>query len=53
MLEGHTSMAVVHMQVALSRRGFACHGDDAQWWQYGDSTYNAVQVFQVGLAPDC
>lgn len=42
---------VHHLHVALHRKGYECHSDDVQWWQYGDSTYNAVQVFQVRSDP--
>ncbi|KAK9811174.1 hypothetical protein WJX73_008388 [Symbiochloris irregularis] len=38
---------VHHLHVALQRAGYSFGSDDAQWWQFGDSTYNAVQVFQA------
>lgn len=38
---------VHHLHVALQRRGYSFQADDSQWWQFGDSTFNAVQVFQV------
>ena len=37
------------LHVALKQAGFSCSSDELQWWQYGDSTHGAVQVFQVTL----
>ena len=52
--DGDGNRDVHHLHVALQRKGYECHSDDTQWWQYGDSTFRAVQVFQVraNLSPD-
>ena len=42
-------MCQVHsLQVALSNRGYFCGDEDMEWWQFGSSTFSALQTFQVG-----
>jgi len=35
------------MQVALGRHGFHCGDDDMTWWMFGESTMNALRIYQV------
>ncbi len=48
--EGDGGAAVHGLQVALDRMGFNPGKEDMQWWQFGDSTYGALQTMQVGWA---
>ena len=47
--DGDGGAAVHGLQVALDRMGFNPGKEDMQWWQFGDSTYGALQTMQVGL----
>lgn len=48
--EGDGGRAVHGLQVALDRMGFNPGKEDMQWWQFGDSTYGALQTMQVSIS---
>ncbi|KAK9825805.1 hypothetical protein WJX74_009254 [Apatococcus lobatus] len=45
--EGDGGRTVHGLQVALDRMGFNPGREDMQWWQFGDSTYGALQTMQA------
>ncbi|KAK9834103.1 hypothetical protein WJX84_000034, partial [Apatococcus fuscideae] len=45
--EGDGGAAVHGLQVALDRMGFNPGREDMQWWQFGDTTYGALQTMQA------
>lgn len=47
LLEGDGGREVHALQVALGEAGFSAGEEDIQWWQFGDSTLNAVKTFQA------
>ena len=49
--EGDGGAAVHGLQVALDRMGFNPGREDMQWWQFGDTTYGALQTMQVCCFP--
>ena len=48
--EGDGGRMVHGLQVALDRMGFNPGREDMQWWQFGDSTYGALQTMQVSMS---
>jgi len=47
LLEGDGGQEVHSLHVALSTAGFDPGEEDARWWQFGDSTLNALKTFQA------
>jgi hypothetical protein len=47
LIDGDGGKAVHALHVLLDEAGFCAGGDDVRWWQYGDSTVNAVKTFQA------
>eukprot|EP01024_Parvocaulis_polyphysoides_P044370 TRINITY_DN4086_c0_g1_i7.p1 TRINITY_DN4086_c0_g1~~TRINITY_DN4086_c0_g1_i7.p1 ORF type:complete len:633 (+),score=134.51 TRINITY_DN4086_c0_g1_i7:104-1900(+) len=46
LMEGDGGKEVHSLQVALGRKGFYCGGEDTEWWQFGNSTLEALKTFQ-------
>ncbi|KAG2424695.1 hypothetical protein HXX76_014271 [Chlamydomonas incerta] len=46
LMEGDGGKEVHALQVALSNCGFHTDEDDMLWWQFGDSTLNALRFYQ-------
>ncbi|KAG2494501.1 hypothetical protein HYH03_007270 [Edaphochlamys debaryana] len=46
LMEGDGGKEVHALQVALSNAGFHPSDDDMRWWQFGDTTNNALRYFQ-------
>ena len=45
--EGDGGVLVLKLQLLLRHAGFYPDDDDTRWWQYGDSTVEAVKFFQA------
>jgi peptidoglycan hydrolase-like protein with peptidoglycan-binding domain len=47
LIDGDGGKYVHALHVLLDNAGFCAGEDDVRWWQYGDSTVNAVKTFQA------
>lgn len=47
LIEGDGGREVHALHVALEGAGFSAGEDDTQWWQFGDTTMNALKTFQA------
>jgi len=47
LIDGDGGKHVHALHVLLDDAGFCAGEDDVRWWQYGDSTVNAVKTFQA------
>ena len=46
LMYGDGGVSVRYLQLVLAREGFFCGDEDTEWWQFGDSTENALKTFQ-------
>lgn len=47
LIEGDGGREVHALHVGLEKAGFSAGEDDTQWWQFGDTTMNALKTFQA------
>lgn len=47
LIDGDGGRDVHSLHVALQNAGYSTSEDDTRWWQFGDSTMNALKTFQA------